>query len=83
MICLTASVEDPNFTLWQRVNNVVMHNLTQDMQKTWQSHGYEGIAELCREYFGMHAFYRHIQRQVIVYEFTEQQWTMFVLRWNP
>ena len=65
---------------WRMVNNVIVNHLPDDMQESWGDHGYEGIFSTAPEYFGMNRMYRS-KNSWVTFEFTDQQWTMFVLKW--
>ena len=69
-----------HFERWQVVNDVIQLNMTLELRKLWREGGYMGIAASAAEYFGINRIYRNSQ-SFITFEFTEPQWTWFVLRW--
>ena len=68
------------FALWKMVNEVIQKNMTPEIREQWMSNGYEGIAVSAPKYFGINRIYRDKQESM-TFEFTEEQWTMFTLRW--
>lgn len=70
-----------NFDKWKWVDGIVRANIPSDMQPIAQRCGYEGLFDWAPSYFGMTRMYRNDQSYV-TYEFTESQWTWFVLRWS-
>ena len=68
------------FHIWKQVNEIILTNMTPEIKAKWMSDGYEGISECALEYFGINRIYRD-ERQSLTFEFTEHQWTMFVLKW--
>jgi hypothetical protein len=69
-----------SFETWKKVNNVIQQNMTPEIKKRWLIDGYIGLNECALDYFGINRIYRD-NNQSTVFEFTEHQWTMFVLRW--
>jgi hypothetical protein len=68
---------------WKKVNNVVInHAMTEndDMKKAWEMQGYEGIIDHVKEQLGI-KMYRDTSG-CITFEFTDKEWTMFLLRWS-
>jgi hypothetical protein len=65
---------------WLEINEVIQNNMTPEIKKRWMSDGYEGLNECALDYFGINRIYRNEQNYV-TFEFTEQQWVMFLLRW--
>lgn len=81
MITFSASCDDKeNYHVWSQISEVVLKNLTPEMRQQWALHGYEGIFDLVSPYFDMNRMYRN-NRGFVAFEFTEEQWTWFVLRW--
>lgn len=72
--------ESVEFANWRLVDQIVRKNLNEDMQAKWVSNGYEGLCSVVPEYFGMTRMYRNNSTH-ITFEFTEEQWTVFLLRW--
>jgi hypothetical protein len=68
------------FVLWKKVNEVIKENMTPEIREQWMKDGYEGIAGSATKYFGINRIYRD-EEQSMTFEFTDQQWTMFMLRW--
>jgi len=70
-----------NFENWTKVNSVIQKNMTPEISERWMKDGYEGLAdEWILEYYGINRIYRD-ENQSMTFEFTEQQWTWFLLRW--
>jgi len=67
------------FKQWRMVDMVIAEHHPKDMRDLWVSRGYEGLFDVVPKYFGMTKMYRH--NSFVTYEFTDEQWTMFVLRW--
>jgi len=72
--------DNNTFKTWKMVNAVIQQNMTPEIREQWMNDGYEGIAESGPKYFGINRIYRD-EQESMTFEFTEQQWTMFVLRW--
>lgn len=68
------------FKNWKMVNNAIQQNMTPEIRRRWMQNGYEGLAECSLEYFGINRIYRD-EQQSMTFEFTEYQWTMFILKW--
>jgi hypothetical protein len=69
-----------NVKSWMMVNDVIQENMTPEIRERWMKRGYEGLNECALEYFGINRIYRD-EQQSTTFEFTEQQWTWFILRW--
>lgn len=69
-----------SFSQWKLVNEIMFANMPAEIKTVWLIAGYDGIAEMASKYFGMNRIYRDNEDSV-TFEFTEQQWTMFALRW--
>lgn len=82
MIELSAasSNREEEFFKWRWVKEIIMDNLTDEMKTNWQDKGYEGLFKLVPKHFGMTRMYRK-PTSYVTFEFTEEQWTMFLLRW--
>ena len=81
MIKLSAAAgREEEYSKWRRVKEIIMDNLTDEMKTNWQNKGYEGLFKLVPKHFGMTRMYRKPTSHV-TFEFTEEQWTMFLLRW--
>jgi len=65
---------------WRMVKDVIVNQLPDDMQESWREHGFDGIFSTAPEYFGMTKMYRG-KNSWVTFEFTEQEWLMFSLRW--
>jgi len=65
---------------WRMVKDVIVNHLPDDMQESWREHGFDGIFSTAPEYFGMTRMYRG-ENSWVTFEFTEQEWLMFSLRW--
>jgi hypothetical protein len=65
---------------WVEVNQVIQDNMTPEIKERWNSDGYSGLNECALDYFGINRIYRNEQNYV-TFEFTDQQWVMFLLRW--
>lgn len=67
---------------WNLVDKTIRKHLPSEiMQTLWRENGYEGLFPIVPEYFGMSKMYRN-EKSYVTYEFTEQQWTVFLLRWS-
>jgi hypothetical protein len=75
-----AKFGDDTVDSWLKVNDVIMENMTPEIRERWMQNGYEGLAECALDYFGINRIYRDSE-QAMTFEFTEQQWTWFTLRW--
>lgn len=83
MMTLTCRVTEANgdqIDLWIKVNQAIMSNLPEDLKHKWSSSGYEVLFSTVPEYFGMTRMYRN-KDSYVTFEFTDQEWTMFILRW--
>ena len=70
------------FTEWKMVDKVIRENMPTDIWDTcWKFSGYEGLFDFVPEHFGMTRMYRSSDDQAVTFEFTDAEWTMFVLRW--
>jgi hypothetical protein len=72
--------DNDTFKTWKKVNNVIQENMTPEIRERWLIDGYTGLNECALDYFGINRIYRDSE-QTMTFEFTEQQWTMFALRW--
>jgi hypothetical protein len=68
------------FALWKKVDSIIQQNMTPEIREQWVEGGYDGIAMCAPKYFGINRIYRD-ENQSMTFEFTDQQWTMFVLKW--
>jgi hypothetical protein len=66
---------------WRLVHIVIRDNLPADYPGIDYNFGYEGLFDVVPKYFGMTRMYRDPINFFVTYEFTDEQWTMFVLRW--
>ena len=80
MISFNARLFDPTFDQWDLTDKIISDNLTPEMKEIKSLHGYEGLFHLVPQYFGMTRMYRD-PGGCITYEFTEEQWVWFLLRW--
>lgn len=80
MITLNSKPSDKNFNKWNLLNKIIFVNLTPEMKEIMSIHGYEGLFHLVPRYFGITKMYRNPGGWV-TYEFTEEQWVLFLLRW--
>lgn len=74
------STDNSKFEQWKIINEAIMQNMTPELKAKWYEYGYTGIAKEACEYFGINSIYRDTN-QSMTFEFTEEQWTMFALRW--
>ena len=81
MISLNSRFSDSNFDKWYFAENIIHSNLTPKMKEIKLHHGYDGLFHLMPQYFGMTKMYRNPGGWV-TYEFTEEQWVWFLLRWS-
>ena len=84
MIRFSACVTGDNqleISNWRMINQIVRHNMPDDMIDDWVSDGYEGLFSAVPEYFGMNRMYR-TETSHVAFEFTDQQWVLFLLRWT-
>ena len=67
---------------WAMVDIVLRREIWSNWElgQTWHVGGYDKIALVAPEHFGMNAMYRD-ERDNVTFEFTEHQWTVFALRW--
>ena len=83
MITLCAKTTDPTFKQWSWADDILRKNMVISAKKLWNKDGYDGISrnnEILK-YFGVSRIYRG-DDSYMRYEFTEEQWTMFILRWS-
>lgn len=80
MISFNARLFGPTFDQWDLTDKIISDNLTPEMKEIKRLHGYEGLFHLVPQYFGMARMYRD-PGGCITYEFTEEQWVWFLLRW--
>jgi hypothetical protein len=64
---------------WRMVDMVIAEYQPKDMRDLFDRRGYEGLFDVVPKYFGMTKMHRH--NSFVTFEFTDEQWTMFVLRW--
>lgn len=77
MYKFNANVSDPNFEIWKKVDNVIRQHRPANIP---QSFGYEGMFAWAPQHFGFSKMYRNA-RSYIQYEFTEEEWLIFKLKW--
>jgi hypothetical protein len=65
---------------WIWINDVLFDTMPDTMQYLWIDFGYEGIMPHVPEHLGMTRMYRNEQSN-IVFEFTDEQWLLFNLKW--
>lgn len=70
-----------NFNNWVIVDRIIRANFTPEMKIAWNNNGYDGLYSLVPEHFGMTNMYRNSEH-VVTFEFTEEQWAWFILRWS-
>lgn len=80
MIVLTADFDNPTFSKWHMVNVIILNNLTPKMLQLKLYKGYEGLFSCVPEHFNLTKMFRNGNGS-IVYEFTSEQWIMFLLKW--
>lgn len=78
MKIIRASLVEQN--KWREVDDVIRSDMDDEMRRAWALDGYEGIAPLAIRKFGLHAMYRD-DAYAMVYEFTDEQWTWFTLKY--
>lgn len=85
MIVLCARTDDPTFKKWCMVDNIIRRNLSPEEKERWnkRGHGYEwlSIDPNVLEHFGITKIYRGGD-SYMRYKFTDEQWTMFLLKWT-
>jgi hypothetical protein len=81
MIKLTGKINTTTFGDWIWVNDVLFDTMPDTMRSVWNDFGYEGIAPHVPEHLGMSRMYRNEQSS-IVFEFTDEQWLLFNLKWS-
>ena len=84
MIRFSAMVTGDNqleISNWKMINQIIMSNMPDDIRHDWELNGYEGIFSKAPEYFGMNRMYRTSTSHV-TFEFTDEQWVLFLLRWT-
>ena len=69
-----------NLAQWQQIDQVIRANLTPTQKMAWMVNGYASVCEWAPEQYGMHRMYRDTD-QCITFEFTDEQWTWFALKW--
>ncbi len=84
MIVIKPTIDDTGQVAprWAMVDSVLRRAMQHDwdLQQTWTVGGYDKLALVAPEHFGMNAMYRD-ERDNVTFEFTDHQWTVFALRW--
>lgn len=84
MIIIKPMVEDDSKVTprWAMVDQVMRQEMYRnpDLYEAWSAGGYDRVAKIAPELFGMTAMYRD-ERDCVTFEFTDEQWTIFALRW--
>ena len=75
-----ATYDNESFDTFIKVNDIIQKNMTPEIKARWMEDGYVGLNECALEYFGINRIYRD-ERQSMTFEFTEQQWTWFAMKW--
>lgn len=81
MMIFTSKITDTNFNYWSMVDRTVRANFTPEMKITWGKNGYDGLISLVPQHFDITRMYRN-NEGFITFEFTEEQWAWFLLRWS-
>jgi hypothetical protein len=81
MLIFTGKVTDTNFNYWSMVDRIIRVNFTPEMNISWCKNGYDGLISLAPQHFGITRMYRN-REGFITFEFTEEQWAWFLLRWS-
>jgi len=81
ILSANCSLNSVEWGQWAIVDSVIKKNLPKDMPGIDYNSGYEGLFAVVPNYFGMTKMYRNPINSFVTYEFTDEQWTMFVLRW--
>lgn len=80
IIFSASSLDKENYNVFSRISEIIASNMTPQMSKRWTQYGYEGLFDLVPPHFGMKRMYR-IDNNYVTFEFTPEQWTLFVLKW--
>lgn len=80
IIFSASSLDKENYKVFSRISGIIGNNMTPQMSKRWAENGYEGLFDLVPHHFGMNRMYR-IDNNYVTFEFTPEQWTLFVLKW--
>lgn len=72
--------ESKTFENWKFANEVILKNMDQEMQDQWKLGGYEKIAPVAEQKFGMVRMYRGTDFSMR-FVFTDEQWSLFLLRY--
>lgn len=82
MITMSAKFEasSAEFANWKFVDRIIKQHLPKDIKSKLIFFGYEGLFSVVPEYFGITSMYRN-ERSYITFEFTEEQWVIFLLKW--
>jgi hypothetical protein len=81
VLCANCPANTVEFKQWRLVDTVIAEYQPKDMRDLFDRRGYEGLFDVVPKYFGMTRMYRDPINSFVTYEFTDEQWTMFVLRW--
>jgi hypothetical protein len=81
VVSANCSENTVEFEQWKIVTRVMLDYLPYDIWVRYATAGYEGLFDVVPKYFGMTRMYRDPINSFVTYEFTDEQWTMFVLRW--
>ena len=82
MIILTSEARYDNDTYpeWLRAWTMIYDQLPDELRFYWGEDGFDGLRRPeVLKYFGMTDIRR--KRGIVTFEFTEEQYTMFILRW--
>lgn len=75
-LIFTANVADPEFDTWKKINKIIQSRRPNTLKKP----GYEGMFDWAPKYFDFSKMSRN-DKSYIQYEFTEEEWIIFKLRW--
>jgi hypothetical protein len=81
MLIFTGKVTDPTLRNWTIVDRIIRVNLTPEMNIGWIENGYDGLFSSVSSHFGINRMYRD-REGFVTFEFTEEQWAWFLLRWS-
>jgi hypothetical protein len=82
MIVIKPNNDNDTFHRWLLVDDIIKREMWEDLTlaQAWSKGGYSTLADIVPEMFGMTRMYRD-EKDAVTFEFTEQQWTVFALRW--
>jgi len=78
MITMTAHINDPAFSQWAKVNNIIWPHIRYTDE--WKTRGFDGISHVTQELFGFRV--ERNSKSCVEYIFdTDEDYVYFKLKW--